>query len=116
MSATMSDSLSPPITTAVPLETRRRLARSAKNGQRPTLANIAPHAFLAGFIYPALANFDKATEEARKGMEIAPEQWVFYFELGVNSLYAGRPNHTEEALRQRVRTQDRDCEIVGSAI
>jgi eukaryotic-like serine/threonine-protein kinase len=57
-----------------------------------------PHAFLAGFIYPALANFDKATEEARKGMEIAPEQWVFYAQLGVNSLYAGRPNQAEEAL------------------
>jgi DNA-binding winged helix-turn-helix (wHTH) protein len=34
--------LSPPITTAVPLETRRRHARSAKNGQRPTRANISP--------------------------------------------------------------------------
>jgi eukaryotic-like serine/threonine-protein kinase len=57
-----------------------------------------PHAFLAGFIYPALANFDKATEEARKGMAIAPEQWIFYRELGANSLYAGRPNDAEEAL------------------
>ena len=74
----MSDSLSPPITTAVPLETRRRLARSAKNGQRPTLANISPTHSSAGFIYPALANFDKGTEEARKGMEIAPDQWIFY--------------------------------------
>jgi DNA-binding winged helix-turn-helix (wHTH) protein/tetratricopeptide (TPR) repeat protein len=62
-----------------------------------------PHAFLAGFIYPALANFDKATEEARKGMEIAPEQWTFYAELGRNSLYAGRLNDTEEALRSLSR-------------
>src|ERR1700678_2768877 len=52
---------------------------------------FTPHAFLSGFIYPALANFDKATEEARKGMEIAPEQWIVYYHLGVNSLYAGRP-------------------------
>jgi tetratricopeptide (TPR) repeat protein len=59
-----------------------------------------PHAFLAGFIYPTLGNFDKATEEARKGMEIAPEQWIFYGELGVNSLYAGRPNLAEEALHR----------------
>ena len=59
-----------------------------------------PHAFLAGFIYPALANYDKAIEEARKGMEIAPEQWLFYFFLGVNSLYAGRLNDSEEALRR----------------
>jgi DNA-binding winged helix-turn-helix (wHTH) protein/tetratricopeptide (TPR) repeat protein len=60
---------------------------------------FTPHAFLSGFIYPALANFDKATEEARKGMEIAPEQWIVYYHLGVNSLYAGRPNQAEEALR-----------------
>jgi hypothetical protein len=32
-------------------------------------------------------------------MEIAPEQWIFYDALGMNSLYAGRPNHAEEALQ-----------------
>ena len=59
---------------------------------------FTPHAFLAGFIYPALANFDKAAEEARKEMEIAPEQWIVYYHLGANSLYAGRLNGAEEAL------------------
>jgi eukaryotic-like serine/threonine-protein kinase len=58
-----------------------------------------PHAFLAGFIYPALANFDKGTEEARKGMEIAPDQWIFYLELCAESWCAGRRKDSEEVLR-----------------
>jgi tetratricopeptide (TPR) repeat protein len=59
-----------------------------------------PHAFLAGFIYPALANYDKAIEEARKGMEVAPDLYVFDFMLGVDSLRAGRLNNSEDALRR----------------
>jgi DNA-binding winged helix-turn-helix (wHTH) protein/tetratricopeptide (TPR) repeat protein len=58
-----------------------------------------PHSFLAGFIYPALANYDKAMEEARKGIEIAPDKSFFYFFLAVNSLYADHLNDSEEALR-----------------
>ena len=50
---------------------------------------FSPHAFLAGFIYPALANFDKAMEESRKELEIAPEQWIGYYHLGASSLYLG---------------------------
>ena len=57
-----------------------------------------PHAFLAGFIYPALANYDKAIEDARKGIEIAPDKGYFYFFLAVNLLYAGRLHDSEEAL------------------
>ena len=68
-----------------------------------------PHAFLAGFIYPALANYDKAIEEARKGMEIAPDKGFFYVFLGANSLYAGRPTGSEEALR---RASERELETV----
>ena len=64
------------------------------------LGDSTPHGFLAGFIYPALANYDKAIEEARKGMEIAPDKGYFYFFLAVNSLYAGRLNDSEEALRR----------------
>jgi DNA-binding winged helix-turn-helix (wHTH) protein/tetratricopeptide (TPR) repeat protein len=68
-----------------------------------------PHGFLAGFIYPALANYDKAIEEARKGMEIGPDKGFFYVFLGVNSLYAGRLNGSEEALR---RASERKLESV----
>jgi DNA-binding winged helix-turn-helix (wHTH) protein/tetratricopeptide (TPR) repeat protein len=59
-----------------------------------------PHAFLAGFIYPALANYDKAIEEARKGIEIAPDRGVFYFLLAEDSLSVGRVNDSEETLRK----------------
>jgi eukaryotic-like serine/threonine-protein kinase len=58
-----------------------------------------PHAFLAGFIYPVLANFDKGMEEARKGMEIAPDQSIFYLELCLESWAAGRRKQGEEVLR-----------------
>ncbi len=68
-----------------------------------------PHAFLAGFIYPALANYDKAIEEARKGVEIAPDKGYFYVFLGVNSLYTGRLSDSEEALR---RASERKLESV----
>jgi DNA-binding winged helix-turn-helix (wHTH) protein/predicted Zn-dependent protease len=58
------------------------------------------HAFLAGFIDPVLADYDKSIEEAWNGMKIAPDQGVFYFLLGENSLYVGRLNDSEEALRR----------------
>jgi tetratricopeptide (TPR) repeat protein len=58
-----------------------------------------PHAFLAGFIYPVLANFDKGMEEARKGMEMAPDQSIFYLELCAESWSAGRRKDSEEVLR-----------------
>ena len=59
----------------------------------------APHVFLGGFIYPVLANFDKGMEEARKGMEMAPDQSIFYLELCAESWCAGRRKDSEEALR-----------------
>jgi eukaryotic-like serine/threonine-protein kinase len=58
-----------------------------------------PHAFLAGFIFPVLANFDKGLEEARKGMGIAPDQSNFYMELCAESWSAGRRQEAEEALQ-----------------
>ena len=58
-----------------------------------------PHAFLAGFIYPVLANFDKGMEEARKGLEMAPDQSIFYLELSAESWSAGRRKDSEEVLR-----------------
>ena len=60
---------------------------------------LLPHSFLAGFIYLALANYDQAIEEARKAIEIAPDDSYLYFFLGENSMYLGRLNDTEEALR-----------------
>jgi eukaryotic-like serine/threonine-protein kinase len=59
-----------------------------------------PHSFLAGFIDPALANFDEGSEEGRKGVAIAPERGFSYFLLGEDLLYAGRLNDVQEVLRQ----------------
>jgi eukaryotic-like serine/threonine-protein kinase len=56
------------------------------------------HAFLAGFIYPALANFDGAIEQGRKLIELAPDVGNYYYILGVNFLYAGRPSESEQTL------------------
>jgi DNA-binding winged helix-turn-helix (wHTH) protein/tetratricopeptide (TPR) repeat protein len=61
-----------------------------------------PHALLSGFIYLVLANYDKAIEEARKGIELAPDGGFFYVDLGENSLYVGRLDNSEEALRRAV--------------
>jgi DNA-binding winged helix-turn-helix (wHTH) protein/tetratricopeptide (TPR) repeat protein len=61
---------------------------------------LVPHEFLAGLVYPALANFDKAIEEAQKGLEIAPEQWIVYYSLGVNSLYGDRLAGAEDAMQR----------------
>jgi hypothetical protein len=58
-----------------------------------------PHSFLGGFIYPVLANFDKGMEEARKGMEMAPDQSIFYLELCAESWCAGRRKDSEETSR-----------------
>jgi eukaryotic-like serine/threonine-protein kinase len=71
-----------------------------------------PHGFLAGFIYPALANYDKAIEEARKGMEIAPDKAYFYFFLAVNSLYAGRLADSEEALQTASQRKLRSLKLL----
>src|SRR6202522_1258887 len=59
----------------------------------------SPHSFLGGFIYPVLANFDKGMEEARKGMEMAPDQSIFYLELCLELWGAGRRKESEEVLR-----------------
>jgi DNA-binding winged helix-turn-helix (wHTH) protein/tetratricopeptide (TPR) repeat protein len=59
----------------------------------------SPHTFLAGFIYPVLANFDKGLEEARKGMAMAPDQSIFYMELCAEAWSAGRRQEAEEAIR-----------------
>jgi DNA-binding winged helix-turn-helix (wHTH) protein/tetratricopeptide (TPR) repeat protein len=45
------------------------------------------HSFLAGFVDPVLANYNGAVEEARKTMELNPDDGVGYYLLGSNSLY-----------------------------
>jgi serine/threonine protein kinase/tetratricopeptide (TPR) repeat protein len=67
-----------------------------------------PHSFLAGFIYPVLGEYEKATEEAQKAIELAPDFGVGYALLGANSLSLDRVGAAEDAVR---RASERKIEI-----
>jgi serine/threonine protein kinase/tetratricopeptide (TPR) repeat protein len=58
-----------------------------------------PHAFLSGFIYPVLGRYEKAAEESRKAIELAPDTYTGYFLLGYNFIYLDRPAEAEDVLR-----------------
>jgi eukaryotic-like serine/threonine-protein kinase len=45
-----------------------------------------PHAFLSGFVYLVLANYDKAIEEGRRTIELAPDRAFGYVNQGENAL------------------------------
>jgi tetratricopeptide (TPR) repeat protein/predicted Ser/Thr protein kinase len=66
-----------------------------------------PHAFLSGFIYPVLGRYEKAAEEGRKIIELAPDSYTGYFLLGYNFVYLDRPAEAEDVLR---RASDRKME------
>src|SRR3984893_2532425 len=59
-----------------------------------------PHAFLSGFIYPVLGRYEKAAEEGRKAIELAPDTYTGYFLLGYNFVYLDRPAEAEDVLRR----------------
>jgi eukaryotic-like serine/threonine-protein kinase len=46
------------------------------------------HSFLAGFVDPVLANYKGAVEEARKTMELNPDDGVGYYQLTVPERYS----------------------------
>jgi tetratricopeptide (TPR) repeat protein/predicted Ser/Thr protein kinase len=43
--------------------------------------SVAPHAFLAGFIYPALGQYEKAAEQARQAVRLSPDFPIAYTNL-----------------------------------
>ena len=59
-----------------------------------------PHAFLSGFIYPVLGRYEKAAEEGRKAVELAPDTYTGYFLLGYNFVYLDRLAEAEGVLRR----------------
>jgi serine/threonine protein kinase/tetratricopeptide (TPR) repeat protein len=59
-----------------------------------------PHAFLSGFIYPVLGRYEKAAEEGRNAIELAPDIYTGYFLLGYNFVYLDRPAEAEDVLRR----------------
>jgi serine/threonine protein kinase/tetratricopeptide (TPR) repeat protein len=69
---------------------------------------FTPHAFLSGFIYPVLGEYEKAAEEAQKTIELAPDFGVGYVHLGYSSIDLDRLGAAEDAAR---RASERKIEI-----
>jgi tetratricopeptide (TPR) repeat protein len=67
-----------------------------------------PHAFLSGFIYPVLGEYEKAAEESQKTIDLAPDFGVGYAHLGYNSVNLGRLGEAENAAG---RASERKIEI-----
>lgn len=59
-----------------------------------------PHAFLAGFVYPVLANYAKGAEEARKAIDLDPDKVVGYLLLGNDSIALNRLADAKDAVRR----------------
>jgi tetratricopeptide (TPR) repeat protein/tRNA A-37 threonylcarbamoyl transferase component Bud32 len=59
-----------------------------------------PHTFLSGFIYPVLGRYEKAAEEGRKAIELAPDTYTGYFLLGYDFVYLDRRAEAEDVLRR----------------
>jgi tetratricopeptide (TPR) repeat protein len=57
-----------------------------------------PHAFLAGFVDLVLANYKGAVEEARKTIELNPDDGVGYTLLGYDSMYLNDLQEAEIAV------------------
>ncbi|HEY6767705.1 MAG TPA: protein kinase, partial [Candidatus Sulfotelmatobacter sp.] len=68
---------------------------------------VLPHHFLTGFIYPVLGRYERAVEEGRKGIELAPDAYVGYYLLAYNFVYLDRLAEAEDLLR---RTSERKME------
>ena len=63
-----------------------------------------PHAFLSGFTNLVLGRYQKAAEEGRKAIELAPDTYTGYFLYGYNLVYLERLAEAEDVLR---RTSER---------
>jgi tetratricopeptide (TPR) repeat protein/tRNA A-37 threonylcarbamoyl transferase component Bud32 len=59
-----------------------------------------PHTFLSGFIYPVLGRYEKAAEEGRKAVDLAPDIYTGYFLLGYDFVYLDRRAEAEDVLRR----------------
>ncbi len=60
---------------------------------------MMPHAYLAGFIYPATGRFDMAIEESKKVVELDPNSETGYLQLAGNYVALGRLDEAKGALR-----------------
>ncbi len=68
---------------------------------------VTPHYFLTGFIYPVLGRYERAVDEGRKSIELAPDAYVGYYLLAYNFVYLDRLAEAEDLLR---KTSERKME------
>jgi len=61
--------------------------------------DVTPQSFLAGFIYPSLANYEKAVQHGEAAVRINPDQPVNYMMLSYDHLYLGQIAEAENTLR-----------------
>jgi tetratricopeptide (TPR) repeat protein len=71
-----------------------------------------PHSFLAGFVDLVLANYKGAVEEARKTIELDPDEATGYALLGNDSMYLNDFQGAENAVHMAA---ERDTDQVGMA-
>ena len=61
--------------------------------------DVAPHSFLAGFIYPASGKYTRSVEEDRKGLQLDPYEAILYLELAANLVALDRLEDAKSTLR-----------------
>jgi DNA-binding winged helix-turn-helix (wHTH) protein len=71
-----------------------------------------PHSFLAGFVDPVLANYKGAVEEARKAIELDPDEATGYALLADDSIYLNDFQGAENAVHM---AEERGIDRVGMA-
>jgi DNA-binding winged helix-turn-helix (wHTH) protein/tetratricopeptide (TPR) repeat protein len=62
-------------------------------------AEIVPHTYLSGFIYPAFGKYEQAIDEARKAIELDPDFAVGYLNLSYGDMSVGRLAEAESVVR-----------------
>lgn len=61
-----------------------------------------PHHMLSGVIHKTPGHYEEALAEARKAIELDPDFWVGYYNLGVLNVYLGRWEPSESAMSAAV--------------
>jgi len=57
-----------------------------------------PHYVMAGGIHKVAGRYEKALDEARKGIDLEPDFWLGYYGIGVDNQFLGRLEESESAL------------------
>jgi eukaryotic-like serine/threonine-protein kinase len=59
-----------------------------------------PHRLMSGMINKSRGRYEKAPAEARKAIELDPDNGIGYYNLAVNHIYLGRPQEAEDILQR----------------